>query len=94
MNLSGHSVAGRAGLRKEALQMAAEQGASIGDMMMMPAQFLRPSPLLNAANDEYYQRQETANEQALAAQTNREDNAGRRTYGTLGRKWRSYCWCP
>ena len=68
MNLSGHSVAGRAGLRKEALQMAAQQGASIGDMMMMPAQFLRPSPSLNAANDEYYQKQETANEQALAAQ--------------------------
>ena len=68
MDLSGYSPAGRAGLRKEALQMAAQQGASIGDMMMMPAQFLRPSPLLNAANDEYYQKQETAREQALAAQ--------------------------
>ena len=68
MDLSGLSPAGKAGLRKRALIEAGEGGANIGDMVMMPAQFLRPSPLLNAAHDEYYQKQETAREQELAAQ--------------------------
>ena len=68
MDLSGLSPAGKAGLRRRALIEAGEGGANIGDMVMMPAQFLRPSPLLNAAHDEYYQKQETAREQELAAQ--------------------------
>jgi len=68
MDLSGLSPAGKAGLRKRALIEAGEGGANIGDMLVMPAQFLRPSPLLNAAHDEYYQKQETAREQELAAQ--------------------------
>ncbi len=68
MDLSGLSPAGKAGLRRRALIEAGEGGANIGDMVMMPAQFLRPSPLLNAAHNEYYQKQETAREQELAAQ--------------------------
>ena len=68
MDLSGLSPAGKAGLRRRALIEAGEGGANIGDMLVMPAQFLRPSPLLNAAHDEYYQKQETAREQELAAQ--------------------------
>ncbi len=68
MDLSGLSPAGKAGLRRRALIEAGEGGANIGDMVMMPAQFLRPSPLLNAAHNEYYLKQETAREQELAAQ--------------------------
>jgi len=56
------------GLEKQLLRESAIQGANVGDMVMMPAQFMRPSPLLNAAHDEYAKKQQNAQAQALAVQ--------------------------
>ena len=56
------------GLEKQLLRESAIQGANVGDMVMMPAQFMRPSPLLNAAHDEYAKKQQDAQAQALAVQ--------------------------
>ena len=47
-------------LKNQLLREAAIQGANVGDMAMMPAQFMRPSPLLNAAHDDYIRKQEEA----------------------------------
>ena len=55
-------------LTKHLLRESAIQGANVGDMVMMPAQFMRPSPLLNAAHDEYAKKQQDAQAQALAVQ--------------------------
>jgi len=68
INLSGLSPAKRAHQQRRALAMAGVEGAGIGDMVMMPAQFMRPSPLLNAAHDEYAKKQQDAQAQALAVQ--------------------------
>ena len=61
IDLSGLSPAQVAQQRRRALHMAGVEGAGIGDMMMMPAQFMRPSPLLNAAHDDYIRKQTDPN---------------------------------
>jgi hypothetical protein len=68
IDLSGLSPAQRAHQQRRALAMAGAEGAGIGDMMMMPAQFMRPSPLLNAAHDDYIRKQENAQAQVMTAE--------------------------
>ena len=68
IDLSGLSPAQVAQQRRRALHMAGVEGAGIGDMMMMPAQFMRPSPLLNAAHDDYIRKQENAQAQVMTAE--------------------------
>ena len=68
IDLSGMSPALAAKQRQNAIKMAGMEGASLGDMVMMPAQFLRPSPSLNAAQDDYIRKQQDLQAAAEAQQ--------------------------